>query len=818
MITQSLNGDWKFRQIPGGRWQAAEVPGSVHLDLLRLGQIPDPFFADQEKQVKWVAETDWEYARDFEAAPELLRAERVFLCADGLDTLAEITLNGQAVGITDNMFRSYRWEVKDGLIPGGNQLRITFRSPVRYITAKYKGQPLTCGMESIPGGTYLRKAACHFGWDWGPKLPPMGIWKDIQLMGAATARLSDVHVRQEHSGGGVQIEAALAVERWRSAGLSARMVVTAPDGSSLTTASNFTGDEVRLAVIIRHPQLWWPNGYGDQPLYRVQIQLVEENMLLDEREMTIGLRTLELRQAPDEWGESFTFIVNGTPIFAKGANWIPADTFPNRITGASLDRLVSSAAAVHMNMLRVWGGGYYETEHFYDLCDRYGILVWQDFMFACGIYPLGNPAFRENLAAETRETVRRLRHRACLALWCGNNEMETGWVEWGWSRPANRRLKAEYSQYFYHDLPELVSAEDPDHAYWPSSPSSGQAFQAPDSQDRGDAHYWDVWHGRKPFSAYSQQYPRFMSEFGFQSLPPLRTIKSFAEPSDWNLTSYVMEHHQRSGVGNELILSQMAAHFRIPKDFASLVYVSMILQAEGIRYGVEHWRRSKQRVSGTLYWQLDDNWPVISWSSIDYYGRWKALHYAARHFYAPALLSVERDAERLALYVTSDLREDCAGVLSWSLQTLDGKIIQSGDSQVSIPALQSQRVAELDFSTVMRELDPFRMFFYAELALPGQPTSRQFIAFVPDKHLALEDPGLEARLEADGARIIIRVTARSLARFVELQFARVDTVFSDNYFTLPAGATREVSCLLPEGWTLEQVRAELELRSLFDSY
>jgi beta-mannosidase len=716
------------------------------------------------------------------------------------------------------MFRSYRWEVKSLILPGLNRLNITFRSPVRYITAKYKGQPLTCSMESIPGGTYLRKAACHFGWDWGPKLAPIGIWKDIYLAGAETARLDDVHLRQRHTADSVRIEAALTIDRFRPAQVTTRIIVTTPDGSLLSASGEITGSQSALTLEIPDPQLWWPNGCGDQPLYRVQIQLLAGKTINDEREYSLGLRTLELRRQPDEWGESFTFVVNGVPIFAKGANWIPADAFPNRITGASLERLVSSAAAVHMNMLRVWGGGYYETERFYDLCDRYGILVWQDFMFACGIYPLGDPAFRENLAAETRETIRRLRHRACLALWCGNNEMETGWVEWGWSRPANRRLKAEYQQYFYQALPEIVAAQDPDHAYWPSSPSSGQAFQNPGGQERGDAHYWDVWHGRKPFSAYANQFPRFMSEFGFQSLPTLPTIKTFADPPDWNLTSAVMEHHQRSGVGNELILTQMAAHFRIPKDFPSLVYLSMVLQAEGIRLGVEHWRRSKQRVGGALYWQLDDNWPVISWSSIDYYGRWKALHYAARHFFAPLLLSVERSGDQLALFVTSDLRQDCAGQLTWSLQTVDGSVIQSGETQVSIPALLSNPVAALDFSPVMAGLDLTRTFFFAELTVPGQPTSRQFVAFIPDKHLALADPCLEARLELEGNGLRIQLSAYSLARFVELQFTRADVVFLDNYFTLPAGASREITCPLPENWTVEQARTDLQLRSLFDSY
>ncbi len=818
MHLQPLPSSWTFRRLPDSPFQPALVPGSVHLDLLRLHQIPDPFFADHEKQVFWVAESDWEYACTFTSDPALLSEDRVFLFAAGLDTLAELSLNGHPLAATDNMFRSYRWEVKDRLLPGENRLSIIFRSPVRYITEKFTSRPLTCGTESIPGGTYLRKAACHFGWDWGPKLPSIGIWKEIRLEGRSTARLADVHLRQRHTDGRVTLQAGIQIERWRSGDLTARLEVTAPDGQVLSSDTIIAGAKGQLALEIPDPHLWWPNGCGGQPLYRVQVALLERGLPLDEQRFTVGLRTLELRRQPDEWGESFTFVVNGVPIFAKGANWIPPDTFPNRVTGASLEFLVASAASANMNMLRVWGGGYYEDETFYDLCDRYGILVWQDFMFACGIYPLGDPAFLANLRAETQEVVRRLRHRACLALWCGNNEMEQGWVDWAWSRPENRQAKAEYRRYFYRDLPAQVAAEDPDHAYWPSSPSSGVAFEKPNDATRGDAHYWDVWHGRKPFSAYRQQYPRFMSEFGFQSLPPLSTIQTFAAPADLNLTSYVMEHHQRSGVGNELILSQLAAHFRIPRDFDNLAYVSMLLQAEGIRYGVEHWRRSMQRVSGTLIWQLDDNWPVISWSSIDYYGRWKALHYAARRFFAPLLLSVELHGRQVALHLSSDRRDPQPATLSWSLQTVDGRILQSASRDLVVLPLASSPVVDLDLTGILAAQDLRRVVFCCELSVEGSPASSQVVPFVPDKHLELEDPCPEIQVEQSGDRLQVRVKVHSLARFIELRFDRADVVFSDNYFSLPAGSERTVDCPLPPGWTLDQARESLHVRTLFDSY
>ncbi len=700
----------------------------------------------------------------------------------------------------------------------GNQISVIFRSPVGYITTRYRARPLHSSLESIPGGTYIRKAACHFGWDWGPQLPSIGIWKEIRLEGFRRARLAEVHLRQFHEEGRVRVEAAVEIDRWEPGALQARMEVISPTGEVSSQAVAVGGSAGLLRVEIARPEYWWPNGYGAQPLFAVKLDLLEEGLELDQRSFEIGLRTVELRREPDPWGESFTFVVNGVPVFVKGSNWIPPDPFPNRITGARLEKLISSAAAANQNMLRVWGGGIYEEDRFYELCDRLGILVWQDFMFACGIYPLDDPVFKAGALAEIRENVQRLRHRASLALWCGNNEIEVGWAEWGWSHPGMASLKTAYRQFFYEELPALLAREDPGRAYWPSSPSSGAAFDHPNSSDRGDAHYWEVWHGRKPFSEYLQQFPRFMSEFGFQALPPLSTIETFTDPEDRNLTSAVMEHHQRSGVGNELILSQLAAHFRVPSSFDALVYVSMLLQAEGIRYGVEHWRRSKQRVSGVLYWQLNDTWPAISWSSIDYFGRWKALHYAARRFYAPVLLSAGRAGNRITLHLTSDLREPVEGAVAWQLEDLNGRVIQRGEQPVRLAPLESALAADLDFSAEVNPKTARKTILVASFLRDGKAVSTQVVPFVRDKHLDLQDPHLDAELTRNGDRFTISVTAVSLARFVELSFQDQETIFTDNYFDLPAGRTVEVSASLPAGWSEGQARAALKMRSLFDSY
>jgi beta-mannosidase len=472
-------------------------------------------------------------------------------------------------------------------------------------------------------------------------------------------------------------------------------------------------------------------------------------------------------------------------------------------------------------MLRVWGGGFYEDERFYDLCDRYGILVWQEFIFSCSVYPLDDPDFLENVHQEVVENMRRLRHRASLALWCGNNEMEWGWVDWSWEGAELESLKAAYDQFFHHLLPTWCRAEDPDHAYWPSSPSSGTPFVDPNSQIQGDCHYWDVWHKRQPFSAYRKQFPRFMSEFGFQALPPLATIGTFADEADWNMTSYIMEQHQKNASGNALMVGQMLDTFKLPKDFDSLVYLSMALQAEGIRYGVEHWRR-QPCVDGILYWQLNDCWPVASWSSLDYFGRWKALHYAARRFYAPVLLSIEDKPPVMTLHLTNDLVENWLGTIAWKLMTLDGEELANGDMPLILSLQQStKQICRLDFSQYINEENTRKIVFIAELAdKADQFVARQIAFFAPVKHLTLTNPGISAKFHLRKDQLTIDLTAKSLALLVEVSFENAEVVFSDNYFNLPPGNSylTSISCPLPSGWTLERAEKELRVRSVYDSY
>jgi beta-mannosidase len=816
MQRTSLSGAWEFRQVGTEEWLPASVPGGVHTDLLALGRIPDPFVADNEKRVMWVAEADWEYRRTFSVSSAVLKEANVFLVCDGLDTLAEVHLNGTLLGSTNNMYRQYRWEVKSSLKPSDNELWIRFPSTVCFAKALQAKTKLSGVSQAIEGGPHVRKAPCQFGWDWGPMIPPIGVWKDLRLEGYTTARIKEVHLRQKHAGGQVSVSAAVQLEQWSDQPTMVAMTITAPDGRIYEVSENAIGGQVTLVENITNPLLWWPNGYGAQPLYKVEISICNDKKTLDQKQFRIGLRTIELRRQPDEWGESFTFVVNDVPVFAKGSDWIPADTFPTRLTRAWLSGLLESAVASHQNMLRVWGGGFYEDETFYDLCDELGILVWQDGVFACSIYPLNDPEFHENVRIEMFENIKRLRHRASLALWCGNNEMEWGWESWAWNTDQNKSYKEAYDTFFHHTLPDWVAQLDPDTAYWPSSPSSDTPFINVNSPDRGDAHYWDVWHGRKPFTAYRGVFPRFMSEFGFQSLPPLETIKTYARPEDWNMTSYIMEHHQRSGSGNGLMIGQMTDTFRMPKDFPSLVYLSMILQAEGIRYGVEHWRRNKHRVSGAIYWQLNDCWPVASWASLDYYGRWKALHYAARRFYAPVMLSLFDEGLKVGVHVTSDIAETISGQVQWQLVSLDGEVIQTGEADLEVGPYLSREVEAVSFE--MSEEMRRQTVFVCTLYRDRKPVDTKLSLFVPNKHLELSNPALKVDVIADNDQAVFAVSARSLARFVELSLEGADVVFSDNYFDVPAGWMVSITAPIPAGWSIDQVKQAMRVKSLYDSF
>lgn len=787
----SLNGPWTL-DIPGSAFTAvpAEVPGSVYHDLLAAGRIPDPFYRDNETEALKLMEYDFHYSRAFQADGELLDCGAVLLRCEGLDTLAAVYINGAEAGRADNMHRTWEFDVKDLLREGENNIAVHFASPTKFIRESYAADPADGTADAMEGFPSLRKAHCMFGWDWGPRLPDAGIWRDISLLGVDTARIRDVLVKQFHEDGRAALEIDTHIIRLTDAPAEVRVSVTAPDGTVLTGA----GETCRIEV--PDPRLWWPAGYGGQPLYRVEAELVSGGTRLDVWSRRIGLRTMTVSRVKSEYGESFSHCVNGVDVFAMGMDYIPEDNLLPRVTPERTRRLLEDARAANVNTIRVWGGGYYPDDYFYDICDELGLLVWQDFMFACAVYNLTD-AFEETITAEFLDNIRRLRSHPSLALWCGNNEMEQFAGSGMWIRAM--RQKSDYIKMFQYIIPKVLKAEDPQAFYWPSSPSSGGDFDEPGDPSRGDVHDWDVWHGLKPFTDYRNYLFSYVSEFGFQSFPCMETIASFTLPEDRNVFSYIMEKHQRNATANGRIVTYLSQNYLYPATLDKLVYASQLLQAQAMQYGVEHWRRNRGRCMGAVIWQLNDCWPVASWAGIDYFGRWKALQYYARRFFAPVLVSCHEEGlvnqedisvntehidprKTARLNVSNETMEAFAGRIDWSLRRPDASVIEEGSFDAAVPALDALWLPEQDFT----KYGPYDCYYAYRLTdRAGHTVGEGSVLFCAPKHFRFQDPGLTVRLEGDEAV----VTASAYARSVEIQCGP-DVLLEDNYFDMNGGERR----------------------------
>ena len=822
-----LCGAWTARKKGAAESIAATVPGCIHTDLLHAGKIEDPYYRDNEGQQMWIGETDWLYSRSFTVEPAFLEMPRILLHCDGLDTLASVSVNGHELGKTDNQFRTWEFDVKPYLQAGENSIEICFDSTIPLITAKQQERHLNLtgvGDHRIDGNNYIRKSQCNYGWDWGPMCATAGIWRPISLLAYETARLGDVHITQDHSTANVVgLHVAVSVEQQKSSDLTVRATIFNEGEQIGQTEASVSDGLAEIDLLVENPKLWWPNGMGEQQLYEVKIELLENNAVIDSDSKTIGLRTLLLDRHPDQWGESFQFVVNGKPFFAKGANWIPADTFVTRITPEWYEYLIKSAADAHMNMLRVWGGGIYEDDVFYEFCDRYGICIWQDFMFACSAYPAFDESYMANVKIEAEENVKRLRHHPCIALWCGNNELEQipGMI----GEPDEPGVMSwdEYKALFDVLLPEVVKQYDPDGSYWPSSPHSPQGERKDWMNPTcGDAHLWEVWHGRKPFEWYRGCEHRFNSEFGFQSFPEPEVVNSYTIPEDRNITSYIMEWHQRSQIGNDAILQYMLSWFQLPTSFNKLLWLSQILQGMGMKYAVEHWRRSMPRGMGTLYWQINDCWPVASWSSIDYPGNWKALHYMARDFFAPLLVSALEDSKTGAVevHVTSDLLEDCSGTVRWTLTDTAGKVLAEDSFECgTIAASANSNVGDLNFAAQLKEHGGRQLLLWLDLLVDEKSVSQNFVTFIRPKHLTLQEPELAAEIQEVGkGDFLLKITAQKPALWTWPDLPGVHASYSNRFFHLRPGQTAEVLIHPEHPMSLDEFKATLTLSSLIDTF
>lgn len=821
---------WTFSEEGKDQWMEAAVPGCVHSDLIRNGLIEDPFYRLNEHDVQWIDKKDWVYKTQMNVPASLIEKKQIVLHFDGLDTHADVYLNEQLILKADNMFREWEVDVKGIIREGSNELKILFHSPINTGIDKYDNYPHRletteydlAKIGEVPGekaiGSHLRKAPYHFGWDWGPRLVTSGIWKPIYLKGWNNARIKNLRIAQNSLNdkkatltGHFEIEsegpssASLSLELRKS--VLATKEVEILEGTHIY-AVDFEIDE---------PRRWWTNGLGEAYLYKVSGILKTDK---GEQKLThdIGLRKLELIRDKDEEGTSFYFKLNGHPVFMKGANYIPGDVFLDRVSLEKYEKIILTAKESNFNMLRIWGGGIYEKDIFYDLCDKHGILVWQDFMFACNMYP-GHPEFLENVRNEATDNIKRLRNHPCIALWCGNNEVLSAWWSWGWKEKAEEENKAgadaqwqAYKDIFLDVLPGAVAEYDPDRYYWASSPQSGDSI--PEDLVNGDSHYWGVWWGKEPFENYHSYLARFMSEYGFQSFPEMLTVKAYAEESDYDIYSDVMQSHQRSAIGNVTIETYMLRDYRKPANFESYLYLSHVLQAEGVKKAMEGHRIAMPYNMGSLYWQINDCWPVASWSSTDYYVRWKALQYYSKKAFAEVLVAPRNEDGILKVHVVSDRLTSFKATLSLRLLKISGAYTWTEEKTIEIAANTSAPHFEIAVEELLAGQRATEMLLEVKLLEEGKEISSNHFYFTPIKEINLPDPDVRFNATKTEKGFMLELSTDVLAKNVYLSMEG-EGFFSDNYFDLLPGEKKRVHL---ETELKAGIDREIRVRTIRDSY
>ena len=765
--------NWTFF-YPGFEPLECTAPCTMLSVLYDHDKIPDPFYGLNERELQYLADKDCAFEATFTLDAETLAKKHHELVFHGLDTICRIYLNGTLLDKVQNMHRTHILYTYDALVEGENTLRLEFQSPTRYFAREQQRHYLYMNDgDTIPGAAHLRKALYQSGWDWGPTLPDMGIWRKVELRAFDVDLLEEPVFRQDHHDGVVDVTAEVASHL----------------GSNCDIYVTLDGKRVRAVdggatITVEDPRLWWVRGYGDQPLYEVLVELVHEDVVIDSKTKRIGLRTLTVstEKDADKKGSEFCFVINGVKIFSMGANYIPMDNLLSRVTDQRIRDHIQWAMDANFNTLRVWGGGYYPEDTFFDLCDEYGIMVWQDFMVACAnIWFTGE--MQEEFTCEARDNLLRLNHHPSLALLCGNNEMEDMILNAG--AQNTEHVRHDYIHLYEILLPELCRQYAPDTYYWPSSPSSGGGFDDPGNHARGDTHYWTVWHGGVPFTTYRQMKFRFCSEYGFESFPSMKTIRSFCGEQDFNCFSRVMENHQKCKGGNGKILRYLADNYLYPSDFENLVYASQLLQADAIKYGVEHFRRNRGYCMGSIYWQFNDCWPVASWSSVDSFGRYKALHYAARKFYAPVAMGLFLEKGRLAVNISNETMADFRGSVKLTLQRNDLTVLAEKTVTAEVEALSSADVS----TWKVPGCDPYSCFLAAELFdEDGNFLMRQTELFVPAKHFQWLKPQVSVSFADTDGGVDITVSSDVFAIGVCLDFRDFDCVLTDNFFSLTGGS------------------------------
>lgn len=827
---QNLNGQWQFRQVGEKNWMSATVPGSNFTDLFQNGIIRDPFYRCEEQSLQWIELHDWEYKLVFDAKPNLIEQPRINLIFDGLDTYCDVYLNSVLLLTSANMFVGHNVDCKSALKEHNNELHIIFKSPIKEVYPQYLKKGFVYPAENDKTeqklSVYTRKAPYHYGWDWGPKFVTSGIWRDVRLEAHGVCKLSTVDY-EVLSIDSKQASLIFNVELDEKCSSTGVVVVTCDQEPDLSVVAeiNVSSKLLKLAISLKNPNLWWPNGLGEAYLYGFTIELVVDKLVCDSKHINVGLRTIEVVNQPDADGESFFIKVNGHPVFMKGANYIPSDSFLTRVNEQKYQTIFDDAVNANMNMLRVWGGGVYESDEFYRLADQNGILIWQDFMFACTLYP-GDKAFIDNVVDEVEYNIKRLKNHPCLALWCGNNEVEMGISDWQWpekfsyTKSQYAQLKSDYVHLFQHVLPDLVAKFDPNRFYFSSSPISFWENQQDDN--KGDNHYWGVWHGEQAFEEFRNRVPRFMSEYGFQSFPVFDSVKQYSIAEDWHIESDVMKLHQKHPRGNQLITQYMLAEYRQPKDFESFLYMSQIVQSQGMKVAFEAHRQAMPFCMGTLYWQFNDCWPVASWSSIDYYGNWKALHYQAKRSFAATAVFIADSDNTLSVDVVSDLLESRSLRLAVSLLSFDGSVLWQDELVIDVKGNAKTQILSIEKESFLKQINHNEVAMVATIyPLESKSVLSEAVHYlVPTKDLNLQVPAIQMNSLQEETDLFIELKSDTLVRQLYIKLADQSGNFSDNFFDLLPGRTKRVRVSMVKGKTLSerQVKQQLRLMSVVDSY
>lgn len=803
----SLNGAWMFSEAGKNNWKNASVPGCNYLDLMACGDIDDPFFGLNEEKVNYISEKDWEYKKTFSLADADLNSDEILLNCKMLDTVCDIYVNNNCIAHTDNCFISYSFMVKKYLKIGENEIRIVFYSPVNYVKNIYDKESAPINSNGQNGIVHIRKPQSHFGWDWGPVLPPSGISGDIEIKCVNYAEIDYLNITQNHTDGCVTVNANTQINKFSEKETTVKTKIICPDG----TIYEKQGQNVSFDI--DNPELWWTKELSQkecQPLYTVVSELYCGEELIDKCEKKIGLRTIELNRNRDEYGINFQFVLNGVPLFIKGANYIPSDSFITRFDSQKLSALIDAALFSNMNLIRVWGGGYYESDAFYNMCDEKGLLVWQDFQFACQAYPFFKEEFLNNVKNEIAFNVKRLNHHASLALWNGNNEIEAMSSSWIYMKDYVKWTE----KFFYNILESELRKYDLSTPFIPGSPCGVDYSKGINSDNVGDTHLWGVWHGLQPMTYYRKRMTRFCSEFGFESLPDYKTVAAFAGDREYSLNDEVFSSHQKCVGGNDKMIYYMATRFDMPEKFEDCIYLSQVTQQECIADATEHWRRNKGRCNGAVYWQFNDCWPTCSWSGYDYYGNYKALQYKAKHFNAPLCVSVEDTEEYIKIFVLNDLNESQNAEVEYIIFDFEKGSLECRKTSAVIDKLENKLIFELNTKDILSRFHSENTGVCARLYQNGELINQKVILFENEKKLNLPKAKLKCKIEMNANNLDITVSSDKFARFVKFESSLSSVPFSDNFFDLLPGQSVKITMARDNSLTLREQAESISVKSI----